>query len=752
MAENVDVNVNVNTNTGVANLDKLNKSVKNLESSFANLKNVVAGFVLGNLVTSTLQMADAVTDLAKATGMSTAAVLGFSQAVKENGGDSESARKAIEKFAIGLEEARNGSRDAQDALQAAGLSLKEISNLDTGTAFNTYIKGLGKIQGETAKLANANTMLGKGMRTVDFESVAGSLDKYTVGNAKAAREAEKVGEMVDNMNKAMGELQKVLLTVLQPVANLVNWFSEMGPAAKGLLTVLETIAAVFLGGWILKGIQALAAFGAWLTATGTGLTVLGATIGSTAVAIADMFKVIDLDKFRAWLGLQTDAAKKLEEQSALEKKLSEEQAKARKEAEAKALQIKKASAAIELASQKQIDATKKSIEQYNTQFDMNTKLMGQTEEQKLAVTTLYDLQQRKIQALLPLQEKLREMQSVPEGARGATDRAEMAATQKAINDITKQYDAQVPVVQKLLAERIKQMVVERDLAYNAEMVTKAYEAQMAVEEEMNSISVGAIDKVMQMQNEYAQSTLPGVQAELRKIADEQNAIATAAKRKVAIQFENDPEGLSKAIDNIDRATKQAIQIQQSAAESIYSAQRTFSYGWEQAFNKYVDDATNAANMAGQAFSSITTNMNSAIDKFVETGKFSFKDFAQSIIQDLIKIELKAQATKLLGALGGGGGIFSAIGSLFGFADGGSPPVNKPSIVGERGPELFVPRTAGTVVPNGQFGGGQQTVNNNYVYNVSAIDAKSVAEFFATNRRMMLGTMQLAQKELPYGNR
>jgi hypothetical protein len=51
-----------------------------------------------------------------------------------------------------------------------------------------------------------------------------------------------------------------------------------------------------------------------------------------------------------------------------------------------------------------------------------------------------------------------------------------------------------------------------------------------------------------------------------------------------------------------------------------------------------------------------------------------------------------------------------------------------------------------------MGGTQQTVNNNYVYNVSAIDARSVATFFAENRKTMLGTIQMAQKELPYGNR
>lgn len=68
---------------------------------------------------------------------------------------------------------------------------------------------------------------------------------------------------------------------------------------------------------------------------------------------------------------------------------------------------------------------------------------------------------------------------------------------------------------------------------------------------------------------------------------------------------------------------------------------------------------------------------------------------------------------------GGGGLAGGVGSLFGrsnlaspgfgdsfgqdfglsLAGGGDPPVGKISLVGERGPELFVPRTAGTIIPN-----------------------------------------------------
>ncbi len=39
-----------------------------------------------------------------------------------------------------------------------------------------------------------------------------------------------------------------------------------------------------------------------------------------------------------------------------------------------------------------------------------------------------------------------------------------------------------------------------------------------------------------------------------------------------------------------------------------------------------------------------------------------------------------------------------------FANGGQPPLGKVSLVGERGPELFVPNQLGTVIPNHALGG------------------------------------------------
>lgn len=65
-------------------------------------------------------------------------------------------------------------------------------------------------------------------------------------------------------------------------------------------------------------------------------------------------------------------------------------------------------------------------------------------------------------------------------------------------------------------------------------------------------------------------------------------------------------------------------------------------------------------------------------------------------------------TKGVGGSAGGliGSLFSGAGSLFGRATGGPVNAGQPYRVGERGPETFVPMTAGKIVPAGQGGGPQ----------------------------------------------
>ena len=70
--------------------------------------------------------------------------------------------------------------------------------------------------------------------------------------------------------------------------------------------------------------------------------------------------------------------------------------------------------------------------------------------------------------------------------------------------------------------------------------------------------------------------------------------------------------------------------------------------------------------------------------------------------------------------GSGKGLGGFLGGIIGglFANGGRPPVGKASIVGERGPELFVPKVSGTIIPNNAIGAGG-TTNNMITVNVDA---------------------------------
>ena len=123
-------------------------------------------------------------------------------------------------------------------------------------------------------------------------------------------------------------------------------------------------------------------------------------------------------------------------------------------------------------------------------------------------------------------------------------------------------------------------------------------------------------------------------------------------------------------------------------------------------------------------SSIKNNLRDAI-----TGAKSFGEAMTGVLNRIRDKILDAQIDKLIGGFGeafgksaSGGekkGLGGFLGGILGglFANGGQPPVNKISVVGERGPELFVPTSKGTIIPNGGFGG--DSVTNVITVNVDA---------------------------------
>lgn len=130
-------------------------------------------------------------------------------------------------------------------------------------------------------------------------------------------------------------------------------------------------------------------------------------------------------------------------------------------------------------------------------------------------------------------------------------------------------------------------------------------------------------------------------------------------------------------------------------------------------NNKLDTAIEKTKGIKNAFAEIGDTIGSQIsDALVGAinGTKSLGEAAKSIVNDLANSLLRLGINSLLKSTGFG--IFS---NLPGFASGGRPPVGKPSVVGERGPELFVPTQSGRIIPNSQMAG----TTNNIVVNVDA---------------------------------
>jgi phage-related minor tail protein len=126
-------------------------------------------------------------------------------------------------------------------------------------------------------------------------------------------------------------------------------------------------------------------------------------------------------------------------------------------------------------------------------------------------------------------------------------------------------------------------------------------------------------------------------------------------------------------------------------------------------------ATDVSGAINQAFSNAFSSMEDAFVNFVKTGKLDFKSLADSIISDLARIAFRQMLSGLFGGTTGGFNFMSLFGGTR--ASGGSVSSSAPYIVGENGPEIFMPNRSGSIVPNSGLGGmGGGNVNVNVINN------------------------------------
>ena len=108
---------------------------------------------------------------------------------------------------------------------------------------------------------------------------------------------------------------------------------------------------------------------------------------------------------------------------------------------------------------------------------------------------------------------------------------------------------------------------------------------------------------------------------------------------------------------------------------------------------------------------------------ISNGAMTLKNTIDSVLKMIVREFIKVKiVTPFLDSLGIGAPLSTST-EIQGLAKGGAVSAGRPYIVGEQGPELFLPNQSGTMVPNNQLAGA----NVNVTYNIQAFDSRDTLD-------------------------
>ncbi len=248
---------------------------------------------------------------------------------------------------------------------------------------------------------------------------------------------------------------------------------------------------------------------------------------------------------------------------------------------------------------------------------------------KLAVTQVNDAQQKLSDMLLKSghASDLRHIASVGRAMHGAEGEG---VTQAGIDaDLGKVWDKQMLAMQGARV-KLDQAVSPAEVAIGYAAAQKAEAAYLT-----------EFEKITKAREEQAAKTKEGDTVEQRKLAMLDMELAKLPQLRAEL-------------------TKQII------AEDLLNRERerSLAYGAQRAFAAYVEAAGDAAAQSGALVTKSIKGMEDALVNFAMTGKTDFKSLANSIISDMIRMQVQANVTKPLASIGGG-----LLASLFGPTQG-----------------------------------------------------------------------------------
>ncbi len=193
------------------------------------------------------------------------------------------------------------------------------------------------------------------------------------------------------------------------------------------------------------------------------------------------------------------------------------------------------------------------------------------------------------------------------------------------------------------AERYIQVLEAIERQKEADKAFDAYEKEEAAGRKITEGLIGGNrQRIEALQLQREMLDLSASERAVLQARTELEKSATAA-RKEASQLQ-DADLRAQTIEAINEALARQLPIVENLIRANAEYQRSTEFGAKAALRTYIEDATNAAKQAERAVTGAFKSMEDALTQFVMTGKLDFNSLANSIISDLIRIQIQRAIT------------------------------------------------------------------------------------------------------------
>jgi hypothetical protein len=670
-------------------------------------KNAVLAFgaALSVATYQAISYADELADVAAANDIAIDSIIKLTNALENSGGKGANAGKMIASFTDFVDKAAKGSFEGQKTFSDLGITLKDIGSLSTQQLLLKTTQAIADMEDPLTRNARAADAFGKAAKGVDMVEFAKGLREGKGATLEQERAIKDAAEAFDTFKSIGRDVALLILTSIGPQLKAVA--NYMKSAAS------ETSAFGFVFGTVFKTIA-------------HGMSDLAFITKGFSDDIAHAIKSLETLTLYLMVGKLGKGFEKFAQ-------------------DVKEYNAKRKQARAELdAFQKELAGTETKASRMGAGF-LDPRIVTEDEGPLREVTPGID----------------------PKAA--AAKAAAKAAADKAAAEAKKLLTEFNNLWQDL--EKQKQDAIKKQ----QDLVMKGYEAEQNDRNETRIAQAGQQGLFAQGNALYAQRQ--GQQIILLAREQEMFMLQQKSTFLKAEDLQQEKEILQQQYNHIDAmqaindqadleekdkilARERELKFNELALENIRERGRVLRSqkdgglieGFLFRMDTFGKNMETSFEAGGKAFDSLMGSMSKALDEFVTTGKLNFGDFAKSIIKDMLAIQLRASANNLFAMIGKS--LFSSPVSLaeplFGArADGGPVDSGGAYMVGERGPELFVPRSAGAIVPNHSMAmmGGSTNITN---YNIQAIDTKSFEDRILGSSKAVWAANAYGAKNLSLG--